>query len=108
MENAQATFTPAKSETSNNPIGLQVENLSDATDEIDHGVAVSTVDSDSASSGKIFEGDIITDIQAGFQRFKVEDAKDFNEIIKKFETGDKIAIFGYRDNSRFIVPITVK
>ena len=30
------------------------------------------------------------------------------EIIKKFETGDKIAIFGYRDNSRFIVPITVK
>tara|TARA_A100001388_G_C28755738_1_gene494848 strand:- start:361 stop:1737 length:1377 start_codon:yes stop_codon:yes gene_type:complete len=108
LENAQASFTPAKSETSNNPIGLQVENLSDATDEIDHGVAVSTVDSDSASSGKIFEGDIITDIQAGFQRFKVEDAKDFNEIIKKFETGDKIAIFGYRDNSRFIVPITVK
>lgn len=108
LENARASFTPAKSETSNNPIGLQVENLSDATDEIDHGVAVSTVDSDSASSGKIFEGDIITDIQAGFQRFKVEDAKDFNEIIKKFETGDKIAIFGYRDNSRFIVPITVK
>ena len=108
LENTQASFTPAKSETSNNPIGLQVENLSDATDEIDHGVAVSTVDSDSASSGKIFEGDIITDIQAGFQRFKVEDAKDFNEIIKKFETGDKIAIFGYRDNSRFIVPITVK
>ena len=108
LENAQASFTPAKFETSNNPIGLQVENLSDATDEIDHGVAVSTVDSDSASSGKIFEGDIITDIQAGFQRFKVEDAKDFNEIIKKFETGDKIAIFGYRDNSRFIVPITVK
>ena len=108
MENAQASFTPVKSETSNNPIGLQVENLSDAIDEIDHGVAVSSVDSDSASSGKIFEGDIITDIQAGFQRFKVEDAKDFNEIIKKFETGDKIAIFGYRDNSRFIVPITVK
>lgn len=108
LENAQASFTPAKFETSNNPIGLQVENLSDATDEIDHGVAVSTVDSDSASSGKIFEGDIITDIQAGFQRFKVEDAKDFNEIIKKFEKGDKIAIFGYRDNSRFIVPITVK
>ena len=108
LENTQASFTPAKSETSNNPIGLQVENLSDAIDEIDHGVAVSSVDSDSASSGKIFEGDIITDIQAGFQRFKVEDAKDFNEIIKKFETGDKIAIFGYRDNSRFIVPITVK
>ena len=43
-----------KSETSNNPMGLQVENLSDATDEIDHGVADSTVDSDSASSGKKF------------------------------------------------------
>ena len=84
-----------------------VEDLPDDYEAAGEGVIVSKVDNSSNSATKILEGDVITDIQSGFQRYSVKDSDSFNDIVSKFQSGDKIAIFGLRENSRFIVPITV-
>ena len=88
-------------------LGIKVEDLPEDFDGVDEGVIVSKIDNSSNSATKILEGDIITDIQSGFQRYSIEDSDSFNEIVSKFQSGDKIAIFGLRGDSRFIVPITV-
>ena len=98
---------PASSSDNEYPLGIKVEDLPEDFDGVDEGVIVSKIDNSSNSATKILEGDIITDIQSGFQRYSVEDSDSFNEIVSKFQSGDKIAIFGLRGDSRFIVPITV-
>ena len=107
LESADNTFVPASSSEIKYPLGIKVEDLSDDFDGVDAGVVVSKVDNSSSSATKILEGDIITDIQSGFQRYSIENTQSFDEIVSKFESGDKIAIFGLRGDSRFIVPITV-
>ena len=106
-DSSNSTFVPASSTENEYPLGIKVEDLPDDYEAADEGVMVSKVDNSSNSATKILEGDVITDIQSGFQRYSVKDSDSFNEIVSKFESGDKIAIFGLRDGSRFIVPITV-
>ena len=107
LESADNTFVPASSSETKYPLGIKVEDLPDDFDGADSGVVVSKVDNSASSATKILEGDIITDIQSGFQRYSIGDSQSFDEIVSKFESGDKIAIFGLRGGSRFIVPITV-
>ncbi len=107
LESSNSTFVPASSTENEYPLGIKVEDLPDDYEAADEGVMVSKVDSSSNSATKILEGDVITDIQSGFQRYSVKDSDSFNDIVSKFQSGDKIAIFGLRENSRFIVPITV-
>ena len=107
LQSNNNTFVPASSSESKYPLGIKVDDLPEDFDGVDVGVVVTKVDNSANSATKIFEGDIITDIQSGFQRYSIKDSESFNEIISKFESGDKIAIFGLRDGSRFIVPITV-
>ena len=107
LESSNNTFVPASSTENEYPLGIKVEDLPDDFDTADEGVVVTKVDNTSNSATKILEGDVITDIQSGFQRYSVKDSDSFNEIVSKFESGDKIAIFGLRGGSRFIVPITV-
>ena len=107
LENSNNTFVPASSTENEYPLGIKVEDLPEGFDGADEGVVVSKIDNSSNSATKILEGDIITDIQSGFQRYSVKDSESFNEIVSNFQSGDKIAIFGLRGDSRFIVPITV-
>ena len=107
LESSDSTFVPASSTENEYPLGIKVEDLPDDFDAVDEGVIVSKIDNNSNSASKILEGDIITDIQSGFQRYSVKDSESFNDIVSKFRSGDKIAIFGLRGDSRFIVPITV-
>jgi serine protease Do len=107
LESSNSTFVPASSTENEYPLGIKVEDLPDDYEAADQGVMVSKVDNSSNSATKILEGDVITDIQSGFQRYSVRDSDSFNDIVSKFQSGDKIAIFGLRENSRFIVPITV-
>jgi len=107
LESSNSTFVPASSTENEYPLGIKVEDLPDDYEAVDEGVMVSKVDNSSNSATKILEGDVITDIQSGFQRYSVKDSDSFNDIVSKFQSGDKIAIFGLRGDSRFIVPITV-
>ena len=107
LESSDNTFVPTSSKENEYPLGIKVEDLPDDFDAVDEGVVVSKIDNTSNSASKILEGDIITDIQSGFQRYSVKDSESFNDIVSKFRSGDKIAIFGLRGDSRFIVPITV-
>ena len=107
LESSDNTFVPTSSKENEYPLGIKVEDLPDDFDAVDEGVIVSKIDNTSNSASKILEGDIITDIQSGFQRYSVKDSESFNDIVSKFRSGDKIAIFGLRGDSRFIVPITV-
>ena len=107
LESSNSTFVPASSTENEYPLGIKVEDLPDDYEAVDEGVMVSKVDSSSNSATKILEGDVITDIQSGFQRYSVKDSDSFNDIVSKLRSGDKIAIFVLRGDSRFIVPITV-
>ena len=107
LASSNNTFVPTSSSDNEYPLGIKVEDLPEDFDGVDEGVIVSKIDNSSNSATKILEGDIITDIQSVFQRYSIEDSDSFNEIVSKFQSGDKIAIFGLRGDSRFIVPITV-
>ena len=107
LENSNNAFVPTSSTENEYPLGIKVEDLPEDFDGADVGAIVSKIDNSSNSATKILEGDVITDIQSGFQRYSVKDSESFNEIVSKFQSGDKIAIFGLRGDSRFIVPITV-
>ena len=58
---------------------------------------------DFRNSSPLVHGELIT----GLRLYSVKDSDSFNDIVSKFQSGDKIAIFGLRGDSRFIVPITV-
>ena len=42
------------------------------------------------------------------KRYSIEDVKSFEELVQKFEEGDKLAIVGRRNNNRFFVAVTVE
>ena len=48
-------------------------------------------------------------ILQGLQKLplNIEDAESFEDLVKEFEEGDKLAIVGRRNNNRFFVAVTV-
>ena len=106
----ERTFIPAKTEISSDPLGLKIEDLSNensrSTDPED-GVLVLRVNNGSPAYGKLTKGDIITEVISKGKRYKIEDAEFFEELIKQFDEGDKLAIVGRRDNNRFFVAVTI-
>ena len=107
LETGGPSIVPASSNESNYPLGIKVEDLPLDFDQVDSGVIVTKVDNLSNSSSKIFEGDIITDIQSGREKYSITNSEAFIDIVSKFKKGEKIAIYGFRGDSRIIVPITV-
>ena len=104
------TFVPAKTQSASDPIGLKVvdidrENPSMAN--MPDGVIVSRVNANSAASGKVNRGDIITMIQYKGKKYDVNDVDSFNEALDNFSTGNKIAIHLIRNGSRLIRSITL-
>ena len=104
------TFVPAKTQSASDPIGLKVvdidrENPSMAN--MPDGVIVSRVNANSAASGKVNRGDIITMIQYKGKKYDVNDVDSFNEALDNFSTGNKIAIHLIRNGNRLIRSITL-
>ena len=104
------TFIPAKTQSSSDPIGLKVvdidrDNRSMAN--MPDGVIVSRVNPNSAASGKVNRGDIITMIQYKGKKFDVNGVDSFNEALNNFSSGNKIAIHLIRNGSRLITSITL-
>jgi serine protease Do len=89
-------------------LGLQVEEIDRDNPQMSNltdGVIVTRVSSGSPAVGKIQRGDLITHIQYGKNKYKIDSIKSFSETIDQLESGSKIAIFGKRSGSRFIVAI---
>ena len=61
----------------------------------------------SPAYGKLTRGDIITEVISQGKRYAIEDAESFEELIERFDEGDKLAIVGRRNNNRFFVAVTV-
>ena len=104
------TFIPAKTQSSSDPIGLKVvdidrDNRSMAN--MPDGVIVSRVNPNSAASGKVNRGDIITMIQYKGKKFDVNGVDSFNDSLNNFSSGNKIAIHLIRNGSRLITSITL-
>ena len=104
------TFIPAKTQSSSDPIGLKVVDIdrdNPSMANMPDGVIVSRVNPNSAASGKINRGDIITMIQYKGKKFDVNGVDSFNEALDNFSSGNKIAIHLIRNGSRLITSITL-
>ena len=104
------TFVPAKTQSASDPIGLKVVNIdrdNPSMANMPDGVIVSRVNANSAASGKVNRGDIITMIQYKGKKYDVNDVDSFNEALDNFSTGNKIAIHLIRNGSRLIRSITL-
>ena len=56
------------------------------------GVIVSRVNPNSAASGKINRGDLITMIQYKGKKYEVSDVESFTEALENFSSGNKCAL----------------
>ena len=104
------TFIPAKTQSSSDPIGLKVVDIdrdNPSMANMPDGVIVSRVNPNSAASGKVNRGDIITMIQYKGKKFDVNGVDSFNEALNNFSSGNKIAIHLIRNGSRPITSITL-
>ena len=104
------TFIPAKTQSSSDPIGLKVVDIdrdNPSMANMPDGVIVSRVNPNSAASGKVNRGDIITMIQYKGKKFDVNGVDSFNEALNNFSSGNKIAIHLIRNGSRLITSITL-
>ena len=104
------TFVPAKTQSASDPIGLKVVDIdrdNPSMANMPDGVIVSRVNVNSAASGKVNRGDIITMIQYKGKKYDVNDVDSFNEALDNFSTGNKIAIHLIRNGSRLIRSITL-
>ncbi len=104
------TFIPAKTQSSSDPIGLKVVDIdrdNPSMANMPDGVIVSRVNPNSAASGKVNRGDIITMIQYKGKKFDVNGVESFNEALNNFSSGNKIAIHLIRNGSRLITSITL-
>ena len=104
------SFVPAKTQSASDPIGLKVVNIdrdNPSMANMPDGVIVSRVNVNSAASGKVNRGDIITMIQYKGKKYDVNDVDSFNEALDNFSTGNKIAIHLIRNGSRLIRSITL-
>ncbi|MDA9112490.1 Do family serine endopeptidase [Gammaproteobacteria bacterium] len=101
-------FIPAKNDENPDMLGLQVAEIDRENPQMANmadGVIVTKVSSGSPAAGKIQRGDVITHIQYGKYKYKINDMESFASTIKKLESSSKVAVFGKRNGSRFIVPI---
>ena len=104
------TFVPAKTQSATDPIGLKVVDIdrdNPSMANMPDGVIVSRVNPNSAASGKVNRGDVITMIQYKGKKYDINDVDSFNEALDNFSTGNKIAIHLIRNGSRLIRSITL-
>ena len=104
------TFVPAKTQSASDPIGLKVVDIdrdNPSMANMPDGVIVSRVNPNSAASGKVNRGDIITMIQYKGKKYNVNDVDSFNEALDNFSTGNKIAMHLIRNGNRLIRSITL-
>jgi serine protease Do len=103
-------FIPAKTQQSSDPLGLKVADIdrdNPSMTNMPDGVIVSRVNPNSAASGKVNRGDVITMIQYKGQKYMVYDVDSFNEALSNFSTNNKIAIHLIRNGTRLIRSVTL-
>ena len=103
-------FIPAKTQQSSDPLGLKVVDIdrdNPSMSNIQEGVIVSRVNPNSAASGKVNRGDIITMIQYKGQKYMVYDVDSFNQALGNFSSNNKIAIHLIRNGMRLIRSVTL-
>ncbi len=103
-------FIPAKTQQSSDPLGLKVADIdrdNPSMTNMPDGVIVSRVNPNSAASGKVNRGDVITMIQYKGQKYMVYDVASFNEALSNFSTNNKIAIHLIRNGTRLIRSVTL-
>ena len=103
-------FIPAKTQQSSDPLGLKVADIdrdNPSMTNMPEGVIVSRVNPNSAASGKVNRGDIITMIQYKGQKYMVYDVDSFNQALSNFSTNNKIAIHLIRNGTRLIRSVTL-
>ena len=104
------SFVPAKTQSSSDPLGLKVADIdrdNPSMANMPDGVIVSRVNPNSAASGKINRGDLITMIQYKGKKYEVSDVESFTEALENFSSGNKIAIHLIRGGNRIITSITL-
>jgi len=104
------SFVPAKTQSSSDPLGLKVADIdrdNPSMANVPDGVIVSRVNPNSAASGKINRGDLITMIQYKGKKYEVSDVESFTEALENFSSGNKIAIHLIRGGNRLITSITL-
>ena len=98
-------FIPAKTQQSSDPLGLKVADIdrdNPSMTNMPEGVIVSRVNPNSAASGKVNRGDVITMIQYKGQKYMVYDVDSFNQALSNFSSNNKIAIHLIRNGTRLI------
>ena len=103
-------FTPAKTQQSSDPLGLKVADIdrdNPSMTNMPEGVIVSRVNPNSAASGKVNRGDVITMIQYKGQKYMVYDVDSFNQALSNFSSNNKIAIHIIRNGTRLIRSVTL-
>ena len=103
-------FIPAKATTSDDPLGLKVAEIdrdNPAMANAPDGVMVTRVNPGSPASGKILRGDIISMIQSKSKKYEIYDTDDFEFVVEKLNSDDKVAVHIYRNGSRIITSLKV-
>ena len=103
-------FIPAKTQQSSDPLGLKVADIdrdNPSMTNMPEGVIVSRVNPNSAASGKVNRGDVITMIQYKGQKYMVYDVDSFNQALSNFSSNNKIAIHFIRNGTRLIRSVTL-
>jgi serine protease Do len=103
-------FVPAKTQQSSDPLGLKVADIdrdNPSMTNMPDGVIVSRVNPNSAASGKVNRGDVITMIQYKGQKYMVYDVDSFNQALSNFSSNNKIAIHLIRNGTRLIRSVTL-
>ena len=103
-------FIPAKTQQSSDPLGLKVADIdrdNPSMTNMPEGVIVSRVNPNSAASGKVNRGDVITMIQYKGQKYMVYDVDSFNQAPSNFSSNNKIAIHLIRNGTRLIRSVTL-
>ena len=103
-------FIPAKTQQSSDPLGLKVADIdrdNPSMTNMPEGVIVSRVNANSAASGKVNRGDVITMIQYKGQKYMVYDVDSFNQALSNFSSNNKIAIHLIRNGTRLIRSVTL-
>ena len=101
-------FIPAKTQQSSDPLGLKVADIdrdNPSMTNMPEGVIVSRVNPNSAASGKVNRGDVITMIQYKGQKYMVYDVDSFNQALSNFSSNNKIAIHLIRNGTRLILSL---
>ncbi|RZO26234.1 MAG: Do family serine endopeptidase [SAR86 cluster bacterium] len=103
-------FIPAKTQQSSDPLGLKVADIdrdNPSMTNMPDGVIVSRLNPNSAASGKVNRGDVITMIQYKGQKYMVYDVDSFNQALSNFSSNNKIAIHLIRNGTRLIRSVTL-